>query len=69
MLMGTTANAIATHMAVDQPVQQIFVSVERGPGTTAAPAIVKVNHGRLETVDLDNVTHSVMLVQKTQILL
>ena len=45
-LFGTTIDKIVINdMAVHQPTQQIFLSVERGRGTDAIPAIVKVNHG------------------------
>lgn len=44
-LMGTTYdNIIVNDMAVHQPTQQIFLSVERGRGPGVIPAIVKVNH-------------------------
>jgi hypothetical protein len=45
-------------MAVHQPSQQIFISVERGRSTDALPAIVKVNHGQLEVLELDRISHS-----------
>jgi hypothetical protein len=58
-LFGTTFDQIVVNdMAVHQPSQQIFVSVERGRSTDARPAIVKVNHGRLEVLDLDGIPHS-----------
>ena len=58
-LLGTTIDKIVVNdMAVHQPTQQIFLSVERGRGTNAVPAIVKVNHGRLEILDLDSIPHS-----------
>lgn len=58
-LLGTTADKLVINdMAVHQPTQQIFLSVERGRGTDAISAIVKVNHGRLEIVDLDSIPHS-----------
>jgi hypothetical protein len=58
-LFGTTVDKIVVNdMAVHQPTQQIFLSVERGRGTNAIPAIVKVNHGRLEVLALDSIPHS-----------
>lgn len=58
-LFGTTYDKIVVNdMVVHQPSQQIFISVERGRGTNAIPAIVKVNHGRLEVLELDSISHS-----------
>jgi hypothetical protein len=58
-LLGTTVDKIVINdMAVHQPTEQVFISVERGRGTDAIPAIVKVNHGQLEILDLDSVPHS-----------
>jgi hypothetical protein len=58
-LFGTTVDKIVINdIAVHQPTQQIFLSVERGRGPDAIPAIVKVNHGQLEVLDLDNIPHS-----------
>jgi len=58
-LLGTTYDKIAVNdMVVHQPTQQIIISVERGRSTDALPAIVKVNHGELEIVDLSQVPHS-----------
>jgi hypothetical protein len=58
-LLGTSTDKIVINdMAVHQPTQQIFFSVERGRGPDATPAIVKVNHGQLEILDLDSVPHS-----------
>jgi hypothetical protein len=58
-LFGTTVDkVIINDMAVHQPTEQIFFSVERGRGTDAIPAIVKVNHGKLEVLELDNIPHS-----------
>src|SRR5580704_8736677 len=55
-LFGTTIDKIVINdLAVHQPTQQIFLSVERGRGTAAIPAIVKVNHARLEILDLDGI--------------
>jgi hypothetical protein len=58
-LFGTTIDKIAINdMVVHQPREQIFISVERGHGTDAIPAIVKVNHGQLEILELDGIPHS-----------
>src|SRR6516162_7383950 len=58
-LFGTTADKIVINdMAVHQPTEQIFISVERGRGTDAIPTIVKVNHGQLEILKVDSVPHS-----------
>ena len=58
-LFGTTYDKIVVNdMVVHQPSQQIFISVERGRGTDAVPAIVKVNHGNLEVLELDSIPHS-----------
>jgi hypothetical protein len=58
-LFGTTYEKIVINdMAVHQATQQIFISVERGRGTDAIPAIVKVNHGNLEVLELDSIPHS-----------
>jgi hypothetical protein len=58
-LLGTTYdNIVINDMVVHQPTQQIFLSVERGHGTDAIPAIVKINHGRLELLKLHGVPHS-----------
>jgi hypothetical protein len=58
-LFGTTIDKIVVNdMAVHQPSEQVFMSVERGRGTEAIPAIVKVNHGQLEILDLNNIPHS-----------
>jgi len=62
-LIGTTTDKIVINdMAVHQPTEQIFLSVERGRSTDAIPLIVKVNHGRLEILDLDSVPHSQVAV-------
>jgi hypothetical protein len=45
-------------MVVHQPAEQIFISVERGRGRDAVPAIVKVNHGQLEVLELVGIPHS-----------
>jgi hypothetical protein len=58
-LLGTTPDQIVINdMVVHQPEKQIFLSVERGLGPTAAPVIVKVNNGQLEVLDLDDLPHS-----------
>jgi hypothetical protein len=58
-LLGTTYDRIVINdMVVHQPSQQIFISVERGRSTDALPAIVKVNHGELEIVDLGAIARS-----------
>jgi hypothetical protein len=58
-LLGTTYDQIVVNdMVVHQPSQQIFISVERGRSTNALPAIVKVNHGQLEVLELDRIPHS-----------
>jgi hypothetical protein len=58
-LLGTTYDKIVVNdMVVHQPTEQIFLSVERGRGPDALPAIVKVNHGELEVLELDSIPHS-----------
>jgi hypothetical protein len=58
-LFGTTYDKIVVNdMVVHQPSQQIFISVDRGRSTDAVPAIVKVNHGKLEVLELDRIPHS-----------
>jgi hypothetical protein len=58
-LFGTTVSKIVVNdMVVHQPSKQIFLSVERGRGTDAIPAIVKVNHGNLEVLELDGIPHT-----------
>jgi hypothetical protein len=58
-LLGTTYDRIVVNdMAVHQPTQQIFISVERGRSTDALPAIVKVDHGELKMLDLGQIPHS-----------
>ena len=58
-LFGTTYDKIVVKdIAVHQPSQQIFISVERGRGPDALPAIVKVNHGEIEPLELDKIPHS-----------
>jgi hypothetical protein len=58
-LFGTTIDKIVINdMAVHQPTEQIFFSIERGRGVDAIPAIVKVNHGQLEVLELDGIPQS-----------
>jgi hypothetical protein len=58
-LFGTTVGKIAVNdMVIHQPSKQIFLSVERGRGTDAIPAIVKINHGNPEVLKLDGIRHS-----------
>ena len=58
-LFGTTFDKVVINdMAVHQPSQQVFLSVERGRGTDAIPAIVRVNHGRPEILQLNGIPHT-----------
>lgn len=58
-LLGTTIDRIVVNdMVVHAASQQIFLSVERGRGPDALPAIVKVDHDRLVPLDLDRIPHS-----------
>jgi hypothetical protein len=58
-LLGTTYDKIVVKdMVVHQASQQVFLSVERGRGVNAMPAIVKVNHGQLQVLELDRIPHS-----------
>jgi hypothetical protein len=58
-LLATTADKIVVNdLVVHQPAQQIFLSVERGRGADPVPAIVKVNDGKLELLDLGSIPHS-----------
>jgi hypothetical protein len=58
-LFGTTADKIVINdMVVHPPTEQILISVERGRGTDAIPAIVKVNHSQLEILALESISHS-----------
>jgi hypothetical protein len=58
-LFGTSVSQIVVNdMVVHQPSRQIFMSVERGRGPDAIPAIVKVNHGDLEVLELDDIPHT-----------
>jgi hypothetical protein len=55
---ATTDQIVVNDMVVHQPSQQIIISVERGRSTDALPALVKVNHGRLEVLELEGIPHS-----------
>jgi hypothetical protein len=58
-IFGTTYDKIVVNdIAVHQPSQQVFISVERGRGPDALPAIVKVDHGQIEPLELDSIPHS-----------
>ncbi|QBR04290.1 hypothetical protein [Paraburkholderia pallida] len=58
-LFGTTVSHIVVNdMAIHQPSRQIFISVERGRGPDAIPAIVKIDHGKLEVLELDGIPHT-----------
>jgi hypothetical protein len=58
-LFGTTIDKIVINdMAVHQPTEQIFISVERGRGPDAIPAIVRVNRGQLQILELNDIPHS-----------
>jgi hypothetical protein len=62
-LLGTTYDKVVINdMVVHQGSQQIFVSVERGRGPDAVPAIVKINHGKLEVLELDQIPHSSVII-------
>jgi hypothetical protein len=64
-LLGTTYDRIVINdMAVHQPTQQVFISVERGRSTDALPAIVKVDHGELKILDLGQIPHSQTVIPK-----
>lgn len=58
-MLGTTVDKIVINdVAVHQPTQQIFMSVERGRSTDVLPAIVKINRGKLEVLDLARIRHT-----------
>jgi hypothetical protein len=62
-LLGTSYEQIVVNdLVVHQPTQQIFISVERGRGPDAIPAIAKINHGQLEVLDLASTPHSKVAV-------
>jgi len=64
-LFGTTQDRIVVNdMVVHQPTQQILMSVERGRGIDALPAIVKINHGNLEVLELGRIAHSQVAIPK-----
>ena len=45
-------------MVVHKPSKQVFLSVHRGHGPDTVPVILKVNHGQLERLSLENIKHS-----------
>ncbi len=49
---------VVNDVAVHPPSQQVFLSVERGRSAGALPAIVKLDHGELEVLDLAAIPHS-----------
>jgi hypothetical protein len=58
-MFGTTYDKIAINdVAVHQRTQQILMSVERGHGPGAQPAIVKLNNGELEVLKLESIPHT-----------
>ena len=58
-LLGTTADDIEINdMAVHPASRQVFLSVHRGRGPDAQPAILKVDDGALKLVDLAQAAHS-----------
>jgi hypothetical protein len=58
-MLGTTYDKVAVNdVAVHQPTQQILMSVERGRGPSAQPAIVKLNNGELEVLELEGIPHT-----------
>ena len=62
-LLGTTYDQIVINdIAVHQPTEQIFLSVERGRSIDAMPAIVKLNHGRVEVLDLSSISHTSVMI-------
>lgn len=62
--LGTTADQISINdLIVHQPTGQILMSVSRGLGPDAEPAIVKINHGEFELLDLDAVPHSSLAIE------
>jgi hypothetical protein len=62
-LLGTSADQIVINgLVVHRPSKQIFLSVHRGRGPDAIPVIVKVNDGRLEVLDLDKLSHSMIRI-------
>ena len=64
-LFGTTYDKIVINdMVVHQPSQQLFISVERGRSIDAVPAIIKVNHGKLEMLDLGGMPHTQVAIPR-----
>ncbi|MEM9422960.1 MAG: hypothetical protein AAF986_10760, partial [Pseudomonadota bacterium] len=62
-ILGVKAEEIAINdMVVHKPSKQIFLSVHRGLGPDAEAAIISVNNGAVELVDLKNASHSSMSV-------
>lgn len=58
-MLGTAPDQIAINdLAVHRPTRQIFLSVSRGRGPDAQPAIFKVDDGKLELLDLDDLPHT-----------
>lgn len=53
-----TSEVVINDMAVHAPTKQIFLSVHRGHGPDAEAVIFKVDHGKVELVDLDAASHS-----------
>jgi hypothetical protein len=62
-LLGMSPDQIIINdMVVHPPSKQIFMSVHRGRGPDAIPVIVKVNDGRLEVLDLDKLSHTMIRI-------
>ncbi|MEM8541060.1 MAG: hypothetical protein AAGF25_08905 [Pseudomonadota bacterium] len=62
-ILGVKAEEIAINdMVVHEASKQIFLSVHRGHGPDAEAAIISVNNGAVELVDLKNASHSSMSV-------
>lgn len=58
-MLGVTADEVVINdMAVHAPTKQIFLSVHRGHGPDAEAVILKVDHGKVEMVDLGAASHS-----------
>ena len=58
-MLGVTADEVVINdMAVHAPTKQIFLSVHRGHGPDAEAVILKVDHGKVELVDLGAASHS-----------
>ena len=57
--LGTKADGIVIEdLAVDEKTQNAYISVSRGRGPDAKPALIRIADGKLEVVDLDNVKFS-----------